>query len=180
MVRSMLDNKKICLSAFMVISLTVLSMHVWQVYALTSDAALKQDVCIAVATVKPPSSFAINYECIGAADDPIQVSSDELKRADEELNNIYRQVLTKYSAYPEFISTLIDAQRAWIKYRDAHLRSLYPEDDKSFHYGSIYHLCFNIEMAELTWSRVKELNRWLQVPPEGELCTGSMGTYSSP
>lgn len=96
----------------------------------------------------------------------------EFKRADDTLNDIYNKVLLKYERDQEFIDKFVNAELAWIKFRDAELEAIYPAQDKR-RYGSIYPMIHNIEGANLTWSRVKQLNEWLTGFPEGVVGAGS-------
>lgn len=94
------------------------------------------------------------------------------KKTDKELNDVYKQILIKYKDDKEFISKLQKAELAWIKYRDAEIEAIYPEEDKS-NYGSVYPMCVNQIMTEITRQRIKELKLWLKGICEGDVCAGS-------
>ena len=94
------------------------------------------------------------------------------KNADAEMNRTYKQVLDKYQLDNVFIEKLKTAQRAWIKFRDADLESLYPNTPSA--YGSINPMCRCIALAELTTERTKSLKRWIDGVEEGDVCAGSM------
>jgi len=94
------------------------------------------------------------------------------QKTDKELNNVYKQILIKYKDDKLFISKLQKAELAWIKYRDAEIEAIYPEEDKS-NYGSVYPMCVNQVMTEITQQRIKELKSWSNGIPEGEVCAGS-------
>lgn len=96
----------------------------------------------------------------------------EFKKADDELNRVYSQVLKKYKNDKIFISKLQKAELAWIKFRDAEIEAIYPKEDKSF-YGSVYPVCVNMDMTEITQQRIKELKLWLKGVQEGDVCSGS-------
>lgn len=100
----------------------------------------------------------------------------DFKAADAELNRVYQQVLAKYADEPTFVHRFKQAQRAWIKFRDAHLEARYPALDKRGEYGSIYSLCFSNLMAELTEARTQQLKLWLDGIGEGDGCAGSVRT----
>lgn len=109
----------------------------------------------------------------------IQVQSDmnekayqESERTDKELNIVYKKVLQKYKNDKVFISKLQKAELAWIKFKDAHIQSIYPAEDKTF-YGSVYPMCANMTIAEITQERINQLKLWLDGTCEG-LCTGSI------
>ncbi len=100
------------------------------------------------------------------------------KQTDKELNDVYKQILEKYKDNKLFISKLEKAQSAWIKFRDAHLESIYPEEDTLLHYGSVYPMCANGIMTGMTQQRIIELKSWLKGICEGNVCAGSRG-YSN-
>jgi len=55
------------------------------------------------------------------------------------------------------------------------MEALYPEENKLFHYGSVYPMCYYLKDASLTWDRVKQLNEWMVDYPEGVVGLGSRG-----
>jgi uncharacterized protein YecT (DUF1311 family) len=81
-------------------------------------------------------------------------ASDELARADNELDEIYRRLLSKAASQPEAIAKIKAAERAWITYRDAYMDAMYPAENKQVEYGSIYPLEANLLRAELTRQQV--------------------------
>lgn len=97
----------------------------------------------------------------------------EFKKADNELNNVYKQILNKYKDDKVFIPKLQKAELAWIKYRDAEIEAIYPEEDKMYNYGTSYPVCVNLVLIELTQQRTKELKLWLKGIQEGDVCAGS-------
>ena len=96
------------------------------------------------------------------------------KKADAEMNSIYKQILDSYKSEAVFVAKLKTAQRAWVAFRDAHLESLYPEPNKLQSYGSVNPMCQCIVLAELTTERTKALRQWLRGIPEGDVCSGSV------
>lgn len=102
---------------------------------------------------------------------------EEFKRADDSLNKVYRQVLTVYHDDKPFIDELVDAELAWIAFRDAELEAIYPAQDKQGWYGSIFPMTYSIEKADLTWARVKQLKEWLDGMPANP-DAGSLVDYS--
>ena len=100
-------------------------------------------------------------------------ADDNCQKADAELNRVYREVRSRYRDDPLFLEKLKIAQRAWIKFRDAHIESQYPQEDK-IAYGSIYGMCSCAELAKLTRARTKQLRLWLVGIEEGEGCYGSV------
>lgn len=84
----------------------------------------------------------------------------KFKQSDDALNDSYHQVLTEYHDDKGFCSKLVDAELAWITFRDAELEALYPAPDKQ-RYGSIYPLMFYGEKTKLTLARANQLKEWL-------------------
>jgi uncharacterized protein YecT (DUF1311 family) len=100
-------------------------------------------------------------------------------KIDEELNKTYNKVLNEYKSDTLFIRRIKEAQRAWIKFRDAHLESRFPSTSNTNQYneyGSIYPYCACVIMTELTKERIKQLQAWLNGTIEGDVCGGSYKT----
>ncbi len=89
-------------------------------------------------------------------------ASEELKRADAELNQVYTQLLSKASANAEAPTKIKAAKKAWIAYRDAYMDAMYPAADKQFEYGSVYPMEADLVRAKLTRQHVAELKEMLQ------------------
>lgn len=100
-------------------------------------------------------------------------SYQTFEKTDKELNKIYSQILLKYKNDKIFISKLQKAEIAWIKFRDAEIEAIYPEEDKMHNYGTVYLMCVNGILTEMTQQRIKELKLWLKGMPEGDVCSGS-------
>jgi uncharacterized protein YecT (DUF1311 family) len=96
------------------------------------------------------------------------------KKADARMNAAYRQVLNDYKQDTLFVAKLKAAQRAWVAFRDAHLRSVYPEPNTLMAYGSVNPMCRCVVLAELTAERTKALKKWLDGIEEGDVCSGSV------
>jgi len=77
-------------------------------------------------------------------------ASEEAKRVDAELNDMYRMLLKNASNDAEAINKIKKAERAWISYRDAYIEAMYPADDKQTQYGSIFPMQANLLRAKLT------------------------------
>lgn len=101
-------------------------------------------------------------------------TDNNFAKADAEMTKVYKQILKEYSSDKEFITKLVIAQNAWIKYRDSHLESLYPKKDKRSNYGSVYPECYSLNMASITQERTQHLKKWLIGYEEGEVCSGSV------
>jgi uncharacterized protein YecT (DUF1311 family) len=89
-------------------------------------------------------------------------ASDEAARVDTELNDVYRELLSKATSPPEAIPKIRDAERAWIAYRDAYIAAMYPAKDKLAEYGSIYPMEVDLLYAKLTRQHVTALKELLQ------------------
>jgi uncharacterized protein YecT (DUF1311 family) len=97
---------------------------------------------------------------------------DEYKKADAEMNDVYRRINRDYRDNPGFIGALKKAQLAWIRYRDVHLESIFPGDPSQ--YGSINPMCRCTNLAEITKERTRVLKRWVEGIEEGDVCAGSV------
>jgi len=113
--------------------------------------------------------FAVGLSSAGVSAD----TEPSCVKADAELNRVYKKILKTYKDDPLFLKKLKVAQRAWIKFRDGHMDSVYPADDKR-EYGSIYGECSCNDEAQVTQARVKQLKVWLKGIPEGDGCSGSV------
>jgi len=98
----------------------------------------------------------------------------EFKKADAELNRTYKKILFDYKDDKNFLEKLKKAQRAWLTYRDAHIESVYPGEDKATEYGSVYGMCYCTLKKDLTEQRIKLLKQWLIGTREGDVCSGSI------
>jgi uncharacterized protein YecT (DUF1311 family) len=97
---------------------------------------------------------------------------NDYKQADREMNQAYQAIVRDYRKDRGFVAALRKAQLAWIRYRDAHLNSIFPGDRSQ--YGSINTMCRCNDLAELTKERTQVLNRWVAGIEEGDVCAGSV------
>lgn len=102
-----------------------------------------------------------------------KIIADESQRAEGNLNNIYNQILVMYKNNTLFIDKLIDAELAWIAFRDAELEAVNSARNKQTRYGSLYPMAYEIEKTRLTWARVAQLKQWSEGLPEGVVGAGS-------
>lgn len=102
-----------------------------------------------------------------------QGSCSKYKDADAEMNKMYKRILNEYKSKPIFIKKLKAAQRAWLRFRDAHLDSLYPAQNAT-EYGSVYPMCRCMVLEELTNQRKEQLLKWITGVEEGDVCSGSI------
>ena len=98
---------------------------------------------------------------------------NELKKADNAMNNIYQRVLSKYKDDKVFISKFKNAQRKWIALRDADLQALYPSEEPG-EYGSVNPMCRCIILLNMTKERIKWISQWDLGVSEGDVCSGSI------
>lgn len=91
-------------------------------------------------------------------------------KADDEMSAVYKQLLSKYRAAPEFVARLRVAQRAWLRFRDADISCYYYQKDKIGAYGSVYPMCRSLVLTDMTNERTKKLRQMLNPPEEGEVC----------
>lgn len=103
-----------------------------------------------------------------------QCSSQNNQTADEELNSVYQAVLTKHAKDKSFIENFKQAQRAWLKWRDAEMAAIYPEQKQLGYYGSSFAGCWSDQLATLTRERTLQLRKWLDGVQEGDVCAGSI------
>ena len=85
-------------------------------------------------------------------------AGDAFERADKALNAQWAKVAAAYKGDKEGKKLLLDAQRAWIKYRDAHCEAA-AMDSKG---GSIWPLLVSGCLADLTRKRTHELVQMLE------------------
>jgi uncharacterized protein YecT (DUF1311 family) len=100
------------------------------------------------------------------------------RKADQELNRTYQQILKEYRTQTAFLQSLKAAQKLWIQFRDAEMKARYPATNSLLEYGSFFPVCYSNGMEELTKARTKQLRLWLTGIPEGDMCNGSVKVAS--
>jgi uncharacterized protein YecT (DUF1311 family) len=78
-------------------------------------------------------------------------SAAEVKKADAEMTKAYKQAMAAQDEKGKKL--LLEAQRAWIKYKEAHCKSV----SNTLEGGSAYPMEYNGCITELTKARTKEL-----------------------
>jgi uncharacterized protein YecT (DUF1311 family) len=101
-----------------------------------------------------------------------EASCAEYKQADREMNRVYLKIVSDYRGDPVFIKAMKKAQLAWLRYRDAHVDSIFP--GAASQYGSVSTMCRCGSLSEITKERTQTLNRWLEGIEEGDVCAGSV------
>lgn len=114
------------------------------------------------------STFAITQQELN------KESCNKFKKIDSELSVNYKKILVLYQSDQKFIDKFKLAQKQWLAYRDAHLDSIYPDEDSHVAYGSINPMCRCMILEELTKDRIKQINVWLDGIEEGDACAGSI------
>ena len=93
-------------------------------------------------------------------------ADQDFKKADAELNAVYRQVVARLAGEPVALAKMKAAQRLWIQLRDADLEARYPvgeDENPRFLYGSMYPMLYAGAKAALTTTRTAYLrNEFLE------------------
>ncbi len=84
-------------------------------------------------------------------------ANEEAKRVDDELNKVYKLLLSKVSGDKLATAKIRAAQKAWLAYRDAYLEAMYPAKDKPVEYGSILPMESDLLTAKLTRQQILAL-----------------------
>jgi len=98
-----------------------------------------------------------------------ECAGNDLKHADDELNATYQQLLKKAGNDAVALRKIKAAQRAWVLFRDAQIEAFYPAEDKQKEYGSVFPMCADLLLADLTKERTKMLKEMLN-SVEGDVC----------
>ncbi|RYY47073.1 MAG: DUF1311 domain-containing protein [Chitinophagaceae bacterium] len=83
-----------------------------------------------------------------------QEAADSMKIADAEMTLLYRKAVAKQDAAGRKL--LLDAQRKWIRYKEAHCKAVAQAYDK----GSMQPMVFCHCITELTRERADKLKRY--------------------
>jgi uncharacterized protein YecT (DUF1311 family) len=105
-----------------------------------------------------------------ASTEPDLPPREAFEAADAELNRVYAAVREMHRNNPAFLDALQTAERAWIRFRDAHVRSIYLDSGEETADRS----CVKRELTRLTWDRIDQLNRWIEGTDPGDACAGSL------
>jgi uncharacterized protein YecT (DUF1311 family) len=134
-------------------------------------------VCILASMATEVMATESSQSCFDHADTQLQInqcSNLDNQTADQELNSVYQAVLTKHAKDKSFIDNFKQAQRAWLKWRDAEMAAIYPEQKQPGFYGSSFAGCWSSQLATLTRERTLQLRKWLDGVQEGDVCSGSI------
>jgi len=90
----------------------------------------------------------------------------EYEKADNE------KIVQNYKSDTVFIKSMREAQRQWMKFRDAQVNMKYPPYPNS--HESVLPMCRYYYLEELTNVRIKDLKLWIEKVEEGDACSGSI------
>ena len=108
-----------------------------------------------------------------AQDEETKAAINAYKLADVELNSVYNQILTMYSSDTEFLKNVRESQNIWVKFRTAELKTKFPARGPG-EYGSVYTMCVNDFLTEMTNARITTLKEWIKGTYEGDVCSSSV------
>ena len=94
-------------------------------------------------------------------------------KAEKQLQKTVDEVKTRWKGDAAFIAKFDLAQEAWRKFADAQIEMIFPAEDKSYEYGSVYPMCDCSDMAAIIRDRIKQLRPWTKPSvdgDEGDLC----------
>lgn len=86
----------------------------------------------------------------------------DLENADAKLNSVYKRIISQNAKDTQFCNALREAQRAWLKFVELHLKTVFPLKDGENPrevYGSIYPQVFATEKASLIEERIQQLGQ---------------------
>jgi len=107
----------------------------------------------------------------GTQDEETKAAVAEFKLKETELNTVFNKVLTQYKSNAEFVKNMKESQDLWVKFRAAELKAKFPAGGE---YGSVYTMCVNDFLTEMTNERITKLDTWLKGTYEGDVCSGSV------
>lgn len=100
-----------------------------------------------------------------------QAPCDTFKSEQAKLDTLIKQMSTERKGDKKFLNALNANQKAWISYVDTQLVLQFP--GKPGDYGSSYSLCTCSVKADLYKQRYAQLQQWVQLQEEGDVCVGS-------
>jgi uncharacterized protein YecT (DUF1311 family) len=134
---------------------------------------------IAISLFVFAASFAIvchanvEYKCnpAGNQQEMNACAEDDFKKADSELNKVYKALLHKEKDNKVFIKKLRESQNAWIKFRDAELAAAFAcEGSALVCWGSMYPECYDTLSAKMTRERIVRLKKYLEEGQPADDC----------
>lgn len=108
--------------------------------------------------------FLVIFYCAIAATGFAQTQSDvnfhalqEYKKADQQLNETYQQILTEKKTDSLFVRNLKKAQKSWVQLRDAQLALKFPPRKENNYYQSVQPMLQASFLTEFTLQRIDEI-----------------------
>jgi uncharacterized protein YecT (DUF1311 family) len=129
-----------------------------------------------------PQTKWVSYDPFRDARNPSQTEMTldavaDYKELEKLHQKVYDEILAIYSNDTECVEYLRRSQRAWIAFREAHIRAIWPAlETDSRQLGTGERMCIPIELESLTRQRVRQLLTWRNGIEEGEVGTGSRAT----
>lgn len=125
---------------------------------------MKKITTIAITLLLSSSLYAIECKEDGNQMQMNQCAYEDFQKADKELNSVYKELRAKKKDDKTYLKNLKISQRAWIKFRDAELETIFSceSGDTRMCFGSMYGLLFNDAKTELTQQRVEQLKKYVK------------------
>ncbi len=98
-------------------------------------------------------------------------AGNKFKSVDDELNEVYKEILNEYSGDTLFIKKLKVAQRLWLQLREADIEARYLPGE---FYGSVKSMCTSALYEEWTRERIKFLRIWIEGINHQDACKGTV------
>jgi uncharacterized protein YecT (DUF1311 family) len=98
----------------------------------------------------------------------------EAQKADDALNSIYQEVLSKLKSDKTATARMVAAEKAWTAFRDAELAADWPVAagaNPNLLYGSVHPFCYYNARTSLTMERLKTLSDRMKHEEEGDVCS---------
>ena len=96
-----------------------------------------------------------------------QEAAEDLAAADRRLNELYQKLLKENAKDPVYVSNLREAQRAWLKFVEFHLKNVFPlkrgQNPRDV-YGSIYPLDYAVSKTAHVEERIEQLKLLIGAP----------------
>jgi len=136
--------------------LTASQLHLRLEFRLIGGIIMK--VIPAIVIVVLCATTSANLGNVQTQLDMNQAAFRELEAAEAEMNTELEHLFKLAHAAGELGSAakLEQAQAAWLAYREAHVRALWPSEEPGA-YGSVHSMCVAHELTRLTLARLAEL-----------------------
>jgi serine/threonine protein kinase len=90
-----------------------------------------------------------------------EASARVAQSEDQKLNTTYSALAQKLHSNPSVKAKLLNAEKAWMLFRDAHLQSIYPDEGGTAQNPFAGSMCFEGVLADITVVRTRQLARML-------------------